>query len=117
MYELRTGDIMFIEDSVRPWRMYVDPILFSMKAVPEAVSKRIKDLEDAYKDKLFFYYREKKTEDETLYSNEIQSEFDEAWEKEHPEFFDMEKLFDGCSDEDLKNASALIAETNEVFRR
>ncbi len=44
MYELKTGDIMLIEDSVRPWRMVIDPILFSMKTVPGELEKKMEDL-------------------------------------------------------------------------
>ncbi len=69
MYKMKTGDIIYIEGSVRPWRMFIDPILYSMKAVPEEVKKRIEGLEEAYKEEFFDFYRNKKSEDETLYTN------------------------------------------------
>ena len=116
MYELKTGDIMYIEDSVRPWRMIIDPILSSMKTVPGELEKKIEELETAYKEELFEFYRNKKTEDETLYTNEIQKAFEQEWEKKHPEFYDMDKLLASCSEEDLKNAADAIAEAKKCFQ-
>ena len=116
MYELKTGDIMYIEESVRPWRMFIDPVLSSMKAVPKEVTERIDTLEEAYREEFFDYYRKKKSEDETLYTGEIQNAFQKEWEEKHPEFFDVDKLFESCSEDDLKNAFAALKEAREAFR-
>ena len=73
--------------------MYIDPILFSMRVVPEEVETRINDLETTYKEDLLLFFREKKSEDATLYTGEIQADFDQVWGEKHPEFFDVDKLF------------------------
>ena len=115
MYELKIGDMIYIEDSVRPWRMVIDPILSSMGTAPKELEKRIDEMESAYKEEFTGFYVKKKSEDETLYTNEIQNNFDEIWEKKHPEFYDVDKLLAGCSEEALKKAAAAIAEAKEAF--
>ena len=64
-------------------------------AYPEDAEHRIRDLEAAYREEFFDFYRKKKSEDQTLYSSEIHNAFDRVWEEKHPEFFDIDRLFAG----------------------
>ena len=50
--------------------------------------------------------------DKGLYADEILKDFEEAWTAEHPEFYDMEKLFEGCSKADIKKAKKIMDEMN-----
>ena len=115
MYELTIGDQRYIEESTIPWRMYINSILFPMKDVPAETTDAITAIEKQYTDDFYVFFEQKKAEDESLHADEIREAFDTVWGKEHPEFYDMDKLFSGCGEEDLKKAAAAIEDAKTAF--
>ncbi len=117
MYELTMGDQRYIADATTAWKMYVNPILVSMESVPKTVSDRIKELEESYISEFWVYYREAMDKDDTLLAGEVQRDFEEEWTKKHPEYYDMDLLFKGCSKTALKKAETAMAEAKEAFQK
>ncbi|MBQ7706651.1 MAG: hypothetical protein IJT72_02590 [Lachnospiraceae bacterium] len=115
MYELTIGDQRYIEESLTTWMMYINPIVSSMDSVPKELKDKISELSDRYVDEFYDFYEKKKDEDESLHADEIKNAFDEIWEKEHEEFFDMDKLFKKCSKKELKKAESAIKDAKEAF--
>ena len=115
MYELTTGDMRTIAGATAGWRMYVNPILDSMESVPQEVTDRIQALEDAYRKDYLGFYRDEMDKDESRLEGEIQNDFEEGWTKEHPEFYDMDQLFRGCSDQDLAAAEEQLTAAKDAL--
>lgn len=116
MYDLTIGDQRYIEESLTIWWMYINPILSSMKAVPQELTKKLRELAEQYVEEFSDFYMKKKEEDESLHADEIKNAFDEKWSKEHEEFYDMDKLFSGCDVESLKEAEPAIEDAKKAFR-
>lgn len=94
MYKLTSGDLRLIEESTRPWKMMIDPILDKMEELPRETIDLIKTLSDDYKNELKDFYCKAMDEDDGRLADPVFREFDEKWDKEHPEFYDPEKLFE-----------------------
>lgn len=116
MYKLTTGDQRTIADATTGWKMYISPIMDRMTSVPQEVKDQIRDLEEGYRKGFYVFFRDAMDKDATRLAGEVQSDFEAEWMKQHPEFFDMDLLFQGCSKEDLKNAEKQIQEAKEVFQ-
>ena len=53
---------------------------------------RIYALEKQYKEELYEFYVTVRKESSEKDADEIFAEFDEKWDREHPEFYDMQRL-------------------------
>ena len=113
MYELTTGDERFIGESTTIWMTYIRPIMVEMEEVPEEVKERINTLEKSFIAGFRDYYIKEK--DEENLSDPILYEYDRIFSNEHPEYYDVDLLFAGCSDEALKKAERTIKEAKEAF--
>ena len=116
MYKLTTGDLRSIADATTGWKMYIYPILDHMTSVPEEVLERIRSLEETYRKDFFGFFRDSMEKDNTRLAGEVQREFEAEWTKKHPEFFDLELLFSGCDETDLKHAEKQLTDAKEVFQ-
>ena len=117
MYELTIGDQRYIGEALTTWNMYINPIINSMREVPDEVADRLEGLKSQYIDEFSVFFQDKKNEDESLHADEIHEAFDEIWREKHPEFFDMDKLFAGCSESRLSSAEKAISEAKAVFTK
>ena len=52
MYKPTEGDLRYIADVARRWRMSANTIAENLDSVPEGIITNIKDLENGYKDGL-----------------------------------------------------------------
>ena len=109
MYELTSGDQRYISDTVMQWRYSIDTITEELSELPESVKDRI-----SYLVEFSTFYIEEMDKDDTLLAGQIQRSFEEKFGKENPDFFDIGKLFEKCSDEDKKKAEALIKAATET---
>ncbi|MBO6148962.1 MAG: hypothetical protein J6O55_06455 [Lachnospiraceae bacterium] len=116
MYELTTGDRRFIDESARAWKMTIDPVIERLKELPQEVEERIEKLYSAYRKEFGEYYLNAMREDEGRLADPILREFDDKWSKEHPEFYDMDRLFEGANADGVEEAKGLMAEANAAFR-
>ena len=115
MYELTTGDERYVQESMYVRNGYLHPILNEMESVPAEVRERIDGLSEAYVNEFHEYYINAKTENEKLHAGEIHNGFDEKWNAAHPDFYNVDALLEGCSEEDIKKADALIKMAKEAF--
>ncbi len=116
MYELTKGDLRTVSEATTGWKMYVYPIMESMKSVPQEVKDRIRDLEETYRRDFYVFFRDAMDKDETQLAGEVQRDFESEWTKEHPAFYDMDLLFQGCSKAELENADTAITAAKEIFQ-
>ena len=115
MYALTTGDIRYIDEVANVWKMYINPILNNMDAVPESVESHIEELSVAFREGFFVFFRDSMEKDETHLAGEVLGEFMTGWKKEHPDYYDVDQLFSACSAEDLKKAEAPLNKAREAF--
>ncbi len=94
MRELTLGEKRFIDESTNGWKM--DIYSRNQEITPE-IEKRISELAEAYEDAFYAFYKDALQKEEVLNADAIQRDFDEAYEKEHPEFYDVEALLRGGS--------------------
>ena len=116
MYVLTEGDERFITESTTVWRMYLNQIIFGIGKCPHEIEDRIDDLEKDYRKGFRDYFLDAKGKDEALTSDVILNDFDAVWSKIHPQFYDMEHMFDGINKEDLAKADRLIKAAKEAFQ-
>lgn len=116
MYKLTEGDLRLIDESVRPWQMTVYPVLQQMEELPEEVGSAIKNLSDQYKTELMDFYSKAMDEDPGSLADPIFRRFDEKWEKDHPEYYDMDRLFEKAGDADKDRAFEAIKAAKEFFK-
>ena len=117
MYELTIGDQRYVEESLTIWRMYINPIINSLNEAPSKLTDRLRELESQYIEEFYAFYKEKKEENENLHADAIHNAFDDVWSEKHPDFYDMDKLFEGLSDEDMKRAEKAINKAKEAFEQ
>ena len=115
MYKLTSGDLRLIDESVRPWQMTIGPVLIKMEELPGEVSELIRSLSDQYREELKSFYRDAMDKDSGSLADPIFREFDEKWDKEHPEFYDMDRLFEKASDADKERAAEELKAAKEFF--
>jgi hypothetical protein len=115
MYALTTGDIRYIDEVTNAWKMYINPVLNSMETVPEPVASHIEELSEAFREGFFVFFRASMEKDETRLAGEVLGEFMTGWKKEHPDYYDMDQLFSGCSAEELKKAEIPLTAAREAF--
>ena len=63
-----------------------------MNDVSDETKDRIYALEKQYKEELYEFYVTVRKESSEKDADEIFAEFDEKWDRKHPEFYDMQKL-------------------------
>ena len=112
MYKPTEGDLRYIADVARRWRMSANIIAENLDSIPEGLTASIKNLENGYKARVEEYYIKAMDKDPGLLADEIIADFDKIWIADHPEFHDMEKLFAGCSKADLEKVKKLADEMN-----
>lgn len=115
MYKPTSGDIRLIDESVRPWQMTINPVLEKMEELPSEVNEAINDLTELYKKELKDYYCKAMDKDSRRLADPIFREFDEKWDKEHPEFYDVDRLFEKATAADKKRAAAELKAAKEFF--
>ena len=115
MYKLTTGDLRLIDESTRAWQMTIDPVLAIMEELPREVLETIAGLSDKYKEGLKEYYLKAMTENDRRLADPVFLEFDQKWEKEHPEFYDMDKLFEKASAADKERAKEALKTAKEIL--
>ncbi|MCR5487147.1 MAG: hypothetical protein K6F35_06410 [Lachnospiraceae bacterium] len=115
MYKPTLGDLRLIDESTRAWHMVIDPILEKMEELPEEILQTIKSLSGQYSAELQDFYCKAMEEDGGRLADPIFREFDEKWDKEHPEFYDVDKLFEKASDQDKERAKDVMAAAREAF--
>jgi hypothetical protein len=101
MRALSTGEERFINESTSEWQMMIN-LIISPTELPDATNERIRGLDELYKKEFRDYYIENITEEGQVDASQIQSDFDEKWVLEHPEFSDPKLLFAECNDDDKK---------------
>ena len=116
MYVLTEGDERYIDESTTIWRMYLDQIILGIGSCPHETEDRIKALDKDYRTGFRDFFLNAKRKDEGLTSDVIHNDFDAAWSKSHPEFYDIEQFFDGISKEELAGVEGLIREAKKVFQ-
>ena len=115
MYKLTTGDLRLIDESIRPWKMMIDPILEKMDELPEETVKTINSLSEEYRTELKDFYCRAMDEDGKRLADPIFREFDEKWAEEHPEFYDPDRLFEKAGEADREKAKSAIEAAKEAF--
>ncbi|MCR5726441.1 MAG: hypothetical protein K6G24_03145 [Lachnospiraceae bacterium] len=115
MYKPTTGDLRLIDESVRPWQMTIYPVLEKMEELPAEVNETIKNLSEQYKKELEDYYCKAMDKDKGSLADPIFREFDEKWDKEHPEFYDVDRLFEKAGAADKKRAAEELKAAKDFF--
>ena len=87
----------------------------SMESVPEPVTGHIEELSEGFREGFFVFFRDAMDKDETLLAGEVLQDFQTGWRKEHPDYYDMDQLFSGCSEEELKKAELPLKAAKEAF--
>ena len=90
MREISMGEMRYLEESANAWKMEVYGRL--KKELTDEEETKIKEMARAYVEAFSDYYKNAIAEDENRDTYDIQSEFDEVYEKEHPEFYDIDAL-------------------------
>jgi hypothetical protein len=94
--ELTTGDLRYINESANSFRMEAEIESGKYKEVPQELKDRIDELGTVFVSEFGEYFRREREAGNTKNADGLLYDFDESFEKEHPEFYDMEKLFEGC---------------------
>lgn len=94
MIELTNGELRDINESTNGWMMMVNDAIGKMTDVSDETKARINALGKQFKEELYEFYVAAKEESDEKDADEIFAEFDEKWSKEHPEFYDIQKLLD-----------------------
>ncbi len=115
MAELTSGELRYIDESLNTWRFWISEISGYMDEVPAEVKKHIDELSDQFKAEFVKFFAAEKDKNPNPNGGEISAAFDEQWNKEHPEFFDMKALFSGCSASDLEKAAEAIKKAEDFF--
>lgn len=115
MYKLTTGDLRYIAQATTPWKMTIDTVLTKMEAIPDVVKERIENLTEKYKEELGEFYLKALNEDEDRLVDSILFEFDNQWDKDHPEYYDIDLLIKECSKKDKENAKDAIESVKAIF--
>ncbi len=115
MYKLTTGDLRLIDESIRPWQMTIYPVLEKMEELPGEVTEAINKLSEQYRKELQDFYCEAMEKNSGRLADPIFREFDEKWDKEHPEFYDVDRLFEKAGAADKKRAAEELKAAKEFF--
>ena len=115
MYTLTIGDQRLIYESTRSWQMLIEPVLEKMEELPGETRDMIDSLQEQYRTELQDYYCRAMDEDGGRLADPIFMEFDEKWDKEHPEYYDPDLLFEKATDADKERAKEAIAAAREAF--
>lgn len=94
MRELTTGELRYINESTDGWKMYI--YSKDQEITPE-IQQRMRELSTAYKEAFYAFYEAALQKGEVYDSDAVQKDFDEVYGKEHPEFYDVDALFEGGS--------------------
>ncbi len=92
MRELTPGELRYIEESTNGWQMYI--YSKSQMMTPE-LEQRMRELSDAYKDAFYAFYEAALQQSEVIDCEAVHRDFDEAYGKDHPEYYDVEALLGG----------------------
>ncbi len=95
MRELTPGELRYIDESVNEWKMYIR--IIAKQELTMEDERHIESLEKAYKEAFLAFYKEAVQREEDADSIEIHRAFNAVYEKEHPEFYDVETLSRGVS--------------------
>lgn len=95
MRELTPGELRYIDESVNEWKMYIR--IIAKQELTMEDERHIESLAKAYKEAFLAFYKEAVQKDEDANSTEIHRAFNAVYEKEHPEFYDVETLSKGLS--------------------
>ncbi len=115
MYKLTDGDLRLIDESIRPWKMMIDPILEKMEEPPEETVKAINSLSEEYRSGLQDFYCRAMDENDKRLADPIFREFDEKWAEEHPEFYDPNRLFEKAGEAEREKARDAIEAARKAF--
>lgn len=115
MYKLTTGDLRLIDESIRPWQMTIYPVLEKMEELPGEVNEAINDLSVQYRKELQDFYCAAMDKNSGSLADPIFREFDEKWDKEHPEFYDVDRLFEKAGAADKERAVEELKAAKEFF--
>lgn len=102
MSEITFGEERYINEAGKEWKRLVDNFVETIDEVPAEIVERIDTLYEDYKAEFDKYYRAEADKRKISFSDEVLCAFDMEWDKKHPEFYDMYKLFEGCSTEVLE---------------
>lgn len=84
MRELTPGEMRYIYESTNGWRMH---IYSQSQGLTKEDEERMDELEQAYREAFYAYYEAALKKGEVQDSDALNREFEEIYEKEHPEFF------------------------------
>ena len=115
MYTPTSGDLRLIDESVRSWQMTIGPVLKKMEELPAEVSESIKNLAAQYREELKDYYCKAMDQNPGSLADPVFREFDEKWDKEHPEFYDMDRLFEKAGAADKERAAKELRAARDFF--
>ena len=93
MRELTTGEMRMLSESANGWKMTI-----YQKAggnISDALTERMDQLASDYEAAYTDYYKKAVEKAGDHQPEDIQTEFDEMYQKEHPEFYDIEALIGG----------------------
>lgn len=90
MRELTTGELRFIDESTNNWRMYI----YSKSGAKAmgGLQEQMNVLSEQYKEAFSEFYKNRIKKDSFADSIEIKNEFDKAYEKKNPAFYDINAL-------------------------
>ncbi len=95
MRELTLGELRYINESANEWEMYIRSLI--KQELPPEAEEHMEELAKAYKEAFLAFYKEAIQRGEDGDSIAIHRAFNAIYEKEHPEFFDVETLSGGLS--------------------
>lgn len=115
MGELTIGEKMYISEAGKEWKRLINSLTDIMGNIPAEVSARIEKLYNSYNSEFSEYYKAEAEKEDIYYSDEVLEKFDKEWDKKHPEFYDLSKLFDGCDKEILEKYKEEIYSVQSKF--
>ena len=93
MRELTTGEMRMVSESANGWKMVIYQKVGD--DISDALRERMSQLASGYVAAFMDFYKKAVEKAGDHDPDDIQSEFDEMYQKEHPEFYDIDALIGG----------------------
>jgi ribosomal silencing factor RsfS len=94
--ELTIGDLRYINESANSFIMETNMESGKYKEIQQDLKDHIEELKTGFVKEFGEYFRREREAGSTKDADGLLYDFDEIFGEEHPEFYDMEKLFEGC---------------------
>ena len=93
MRDLTIGEVRMISESTNGWKMTIYQKLGD--DISDALREKMRQLASDYETAFMDFYKKAVEEAEDQEPEDIQEEFDKMYQKEHPEFYDIDALIGG----------------------